>query len=56
MEEKFNAAEIFEIAEKAERDGSQYYLRAAELAHSPRLRDLYNELSKWELRHEQSGD
>ena len=37
----FNAFEIFEIAEQIEQNGTNYYIRAAELFDDPKTRDMF---------------
>lgn len=50
---EFNAFEIFEIAEKIERNGAKFYRRAAELFDDPRAHNMFLQLAKWETVHEQ---
>ncbi|UCD00140.1 MAG: ferritin family protein [Phycisphaerales bacterium] len=52
METRFNAFEILQIAEKIERNGAKFYLRAAELFDEAELRDTYHKLAAWKARHE----
>lgn len=52
MDIKFNAFEIFEIAEKIERNGARFYRKAAELFDEPGIRETFLELSDWERTHE----
>jgi len=53
MDIKFNAFEVFEIAEKIERNGARFYRKAAELFDEPRIRQTFLELSDWERKHEE---
>ena len=53
MDAKFNAFEIFEIAEKIERNGAKFYRRAAELFDDSRTRNMFLQLAEWETTHEQ---
>jgi rubrerythrin len=50
---EFNAFEVFEIAEKIERNGAGFYRSAAELFDDSRARNLFLKLVEWELAHEQ---
>ena len=50
---EFNAFEIFEIAEKIERNAVKFYRRAAELFDDSRARNLFVKLAEWEVAHEQ---
>ncbi len=50
---EFNAFEIFEIAEKIERNGAKFYRRAAELFDDPRAHNMFLQLVEWETAHEQ---
>jgi rubrerythrin len=52
MDIKFNAFEVFEIAEKIERNGVKFYRKAAELFDEPRIRETFLELANWERTHE----
>lgn len=49
---KFNADEVFEMAEQIERNGANFYQKAAGLPNLHNMRDLLLELSDWELQHE----
>jgi len=51
---KFNADEVFEIAEEIERNGARFYRKAAEAAESERLRKTLNDLAEMEVEHEQT--
>ena len=53
MDAKFNAFEIFEIAEKIERNGAKFYRRAAELFDDSHTRKMFLQLADWETTHEQ---
>lgn len=48
----FNAFEIFEIAEKIERNGVKFYRRAAELFDDSRTHNMFLQLADWETTHE----
>ena len=48
----FNAFEIFEIAEQIEQNGTNFYIRAAELFDDPKTRDMFLRLAEWERQHE----
>ena len=52
MSVTFNAFEIFEIAEKIERNGARFYRKAAELFDDSQTRDLFLRLADWETEHE----
>ncbi|MBN2137929.1 MAG: ferritin family protein [Sedimentisphaerales bacterium] len=54
METKFNVFEIFQIAEKIERNGAKFYLRAAELFDDSERRDIFYKLANWKARHEKA--
>jgi len=54
MEETFNAAEVFRIAEQIERDGAAFYGTAAEKFGDADIRDLLVQLAEWELIHERT--
>ena len=54
MAERFNADEIFEIAEQIERNGAKFYRRASEVAADPKAHDLLAMLADMELRHEKT--
>ena len=51
MAERFNADEIFEIAEQIERNGAKFYRRAAELVPAEDARALLLRLAAMEDRH-----
>jgi rubrerythrin len=48
----FNAFEVFEIAEQIERNGTNFYVRAAELFDDPNTREMFLRLAEWERQHE----
>ena len=50
----FNAFEVFEIAEQIERNGTNFYIRAAELFDDPKISEMFLKLAEWEKRHEQT--
>ncbi|MFC1795128.1 ferritin family protein [Planctomycetota bacterium] len=50
----FNAFEVFEIAEQIERNGTNFYIRAAELFDDPNTREMFLRLAEWERQHEQT--
>ncbi len=52
METKYNTFEILQIAEKIERNGSEFYRRGAGLVESERLRKMFYKLAEWEEGHE----
>lgn len=53
MSSKFNAREVFEIAEKIERNGCAFYNRAAEVtARHPEASEFLKKLAEMELIHE----
>ncbi|MHC4460612.1 MAG: ferritin family protein [Planctomycetota bacterium] len=52
MDVKFNTVEVFEIAEKIERNGVRFYRKAAELFDEPGIRKTFLELADWERTHE----
>ena len=51
MDIGFNAFEVFEIAEKIERNGVSFYRKAAELFDEPQVRKMFLELVNWEAKH-----
>lgn len=53
MEIELNAFEVFEIAERIERNGAKFYSKAAELFDDAHLRVLFLQLSDWEIKHEE---
>ena len=50
----FNAFEVFEIAEQIERNGTNFYIRAAELFDDPKISEMFLRLAEWEKQHEQT--
>lgn len=48
----FCLEEIFEMARQIERDGAEFYRRAAEATEDSDARELFEELASWELKHE----
>lgn len=52
MVAEFNAFEVFEIAERIERNGAKFYRRAAELFDDSRVHNMFLKLAEWELVHE----
>lgn len=51
MKYGYTADEVFEIAEDVEREGYNFYSRAAEHARKPHNRELFQELAETSLRH-----
>ena len=47
----FNARELLEIAVQIEVNGSAYYARMAELAQSPKVKEVFTQLAKAERQH-----
>ena len=52
MSRKFNAIEVFEIAEQIERNGAVFYRRAAEHFKDSDVGELFGKLADWEVKHE----
>lgn len=52
MTRKFNAIEVFEIAEQIERNGAAFYHKAAELFEDSDVGELFTRLADWEVKHE----
>jgi len=50
----FNADEIFEMAERIERNGAAFYRKAADGAADDSARTMFTELADWEDRHQQA--
>jgi rubrerythrin len=50
----FNAFEVFEIAEQIERNGTNFYIRAAELFDDPNICQMFLRLAEWETEHEET--
>jgi rubrerythrin len=51
MDIEFNAFEVFEIAEKIERNGARFYRKAAGLFKDQQLKNMFSELANWETKH-----
>ena len=49
----FNTPEVLDIAEQIERNGTQFYRRAAEIFDDPNICKMFIRLAKWETKHEQ---
>ena len=49
-----NAFEVFEIAEQIEQNGTNFYIRAAELFDDIKIREMFLRLAEWERQHEQT--
>ena len=54
MSIRYNADEVFEMAEQIERNGAKFYRRAAELAPEEAARSLMGELADMEDSHERT--
>jgi rubrerythrin len=54
MNVNFNAFEVFEIAEQIERNGTYFYLRAAELFDDLKTCQMFLNLAEWEKEHERA--
>jgi rubrerythrin len=54
MKVTFNAFEVFEIAEQIERNGTNFYIRAAELFDDPKTCQMFLNLAEWEKEHERT--
>ena len=54
MAVSFNADEMFEMAERIERNGARFYRMAAEPAGEPTFRKRLIELAEWEDEHERA--
>jgi rubrerythrin len=52
MSREYSLDEIFAIAEQIERNGAQFYTRAAQLARPPELAATLHQLAEWETGHE----
>lgn len=50
---RYNAEELFRMAESVERDGMRFYRQAAQTVESPELARMLTELAEWEAKHEQ---
>lgn len=51
MDIEFNAFEVFEIAQKIERNGARFYRKAAGLFKDQQLKNMFSELANWETKH-----
>jgi len=51
MNISYNIDEVFEIAEQIERNGAAFYRKAAEIAGSDSIRELFNDLAEQEDEH-----
>ena len=49
-----NALDVFEIAEQIERNGADFYIRAAELFEDPDICQMFLRLAEWEKQHKQT--
>lgn len=49
----FNIDEIFRIAEQVEKNGREFYLKAAENTDNAGAKKLFKELADWEVEHEE---
>jgi rubrerythrin len=54
MTQRFNADEVFEIAEQIERNGAKFYRRASEVVADGKARDLLAMLADMEVQHEKT--
>lgn len=52
MADTFDACGVFEIAEQIERNGAEFYRRAAEIFHDDDICDTLRKLADWETEHE----
>jgi rubrerythrin len=53
MNVTFNTLEVLEIAEEIERNGAQFYRRAAEILDGSYICKTFIRLADWEIKHEQ---
>lgn len=53
MTVKFNAFEVFEIAEQIERNGGKFYRIVAKMFNESDICNMFLELADWENKHEQ---
>lgn len=51
MNIEFNAFEVFEIAERIERNGARFYRKAAQLFDDVSTNKMFLELANWETKH-----
>ena len=54
MSINFSSSEIFEMAERIERDGADFYSKASQMFDNPYIHDLLLKFSRWEKRHEET--
>lgn len=54
MAAKYNAFEVLLIAEQVERNGAEFYRKAAGLFEEEKLRELFFNLAEWEDNHEKT--
>ncbi|MDO8303880.1 MAG: ferritin family protein [Sedimentisphaerales bacterium] len=54
MSEVFSADEVFAMAEKIEKNGADFYRKAAQKPNDPRTKELFERLAKWELSHRET--
>lgn len=54
MRVSFNADEIFELAERIERNGAAFYRKAAGIVSDPNLQSRLRELAAWEDEHQKT--
>ena len=52
MSVTLNAFEVLEIAEQIERNGAEFYRRAAAIFDHPEIQELFRRLADWEIQHE----
>jgi len=52
MTRRFNAIEVFEIAEQIERNAAAFYRKAAELFEESDVAGIFTKLAGWEVGHE----
>jgi rubrerythrin len=51
MSEVFSADEVFAMAEKIEKNGADFYRKAAQKSNDRQTKELFEGLAKWELSH-----
>lgn len=49
---RYNAEELFRMAESVEREGMRFYRQMAQTVEHPEVRNLLSELADWEAKHE----
>jgi len=54
MSISFSSSEIFEMAERIERDGADFYRKASQMFDNTYIQDLLVKFSRWEKRHEET--